>query len=503
MRYKLFGSYIAVAVLLAWASLHVPWLWLSFVVVVPVLLLGAFDFFQHDNNVRRNFPLFGTINDLMMKQRHVPQELLLQTSWEGRPFSHLQQRLVLKRAGDSLTNEPFGTEKDYHAAGHDWLVHSLYPAADGEYELRVNVGGPDCAQPYSASILNVAAMSFGSISANAVRALCGGAKRENFAVNTGEGGIADHHWEPGSDLIWQIGTAYFGCRTEDGGFDPEAFAEHAKRESVKMIEIKISQGAKPGFGAILPASKNTEEVARYRGIDPHTDVHSPPEHREFSCAEELLDFIHRLRELSGGKPIGIKFCLGQRDEFVELCDTIKKTGRAPDFIAVAGGEGGSGAAHLDSVHHVGGPTEESLVFVHDTRIANGLRDRITLFVAGKVISGFDIVRYLALGADVCYAARGMMFALGCVQSLKCNTDHCPTGITTMDRSRVAGLVVSDKQEKVANYHRNTLEGVRSLLKAAGLDRRTDLRRNHIERRLGPAEIRSLATLYPEVSSSQT
>lgn len=496
--FSLSGLFLLFAGLAWW--LHPAW---GAGAIVFAVLIGyaVVDVVQNGNNVRRNFPLLGRVNEFLEKQRHVPQEILFQTSWEGRPFSRLQQRLVHKRADDSLKNEPFGTEKDYRATGHDWLAHSLYPSRECDDDLRVRIGGPDCAEPYEASILNVAAMSFGSISENAVRALCGGAREGRFAVNTGEGGLTDHHLEPGCDLIWQIGTAYFGCRTKDGDFCPDRFRETSRNPAVKMIEVKISQGAKPGFGAILPASKNTEEIARYRDIEPGEEIISPPHHSAFSDAEGLLAFIGELRELSGGKPVGIKFCLGNQGEFLRLRDAMASARRAPDFITVAGGEGGSGAADLDSVHHVGGPTEEALVFVRDAIDTDDFTSEIKLLVAGKIVSGFDLVRYIALGADAGYSARGMMFALGCVQSLKCNANACPTGITTMDPRLVHGLEPITKAKRVANYHRNTMDGVRSLVLAAGLTRLADLDRHHIERRISESNIEAFSEIYPRPAST--
>jgi glutamate synthase domain-containing protein 2 len=496
MRYLIVSIGIAALVLSVILALFYPLVWFVVLLLLPICVIGGIDFFQRGNNIRRNYPFFGSINELVKNERHIPQEILIQQSWEGRPFSRLQIRLVKKRAEDELKNEPFGTEMDYAAPGHDWLKHSAYPAREVEDDLRITIGGPGCAQPYSASLLNIAAMSFGSISSHATRALGEGAKIGGFAMNTGEGGLTDHHTDTGADLIWQIGTAYFGCRDDEGRFDPDAFAEKSKHPLVRMIEIKISQGAKPGFGAILPASKNTEEIARYRQIEPHEGVRSPPFHSEFHDAKGLLEFIERLRDLSGGKPAGIKLCLGQREEFDTLCQRMVETGTMPDFITIAGGEGGSGAASLDSIHHVGAPGEESLVYAHDTLTQQGLRNHIRLLYAGKIISGFDLARSLALGADACYSARGMMFALGCVQSLKCNTNRCPTGITTMKPSRVAGLVVSDKKQKVADYHRNTLYGLKELLMAAGLKRADELRPHHIERRIGPGQTLSLAQVYP-------
>ena len=495
MRPLFFGVATLATAILAALSVWLPTFAWSFLVVGPLVVWGLVDAFQRGSNIRRNFPVVGSLLRLMESQRHVAQEDLLQPSWEGRPFTRLQRRIVEKRATGKLMSEAFGTETDYAAAGHDWMLHSLYPSQEEQELPRVRVGEGTCDHPYDASLLNVSGMSFGSISDAAVRALGGGAAKGGFALNTGEGGLTDHHLESGADLIFQIGTGYFGCRTKDGGFDPDAFRERAVEPRVKMIEIKISQGAKPGFGAILPASKNNEEVARYRTIEPHEEVHSPAYHREFSTDSELLEFVDRLRALSGGKPVGVKICWGRVAEMDSLCDAMATSGRHPDFFTVAGGEGGTGAGELDSIHHVGAPAERNLVAWDAALRRAGVRDEVRIFVAGKVISGFDIARYIALGADGCFAARGMMFALGCVQSLKCNTNRCPTGITTMKRSLVAGLVVSDKIEKVARYHHETLEGLRRLLRAAGLTRPSELTPEHFERRLGPKDITRFDRLY--------
>lgn len=466
------------------ASLGAVWVssaWIPVAAVsFAVALWAAADALQRGDNVRRVYPVLGSLIRAVERGRHIPQEALLQPSWEGRPFSWLQRRIVEKRASGELENEPFGTELDYGSSRHAWFRHSIYPLDVTPELSRVSIGGPACTQPYSASLLNVSAMSFGSISGPAIRALGAGAKRGGFALNTGEGGLTDHHLESGADLIWQLGTGYFGARTEDGAFDPEAYRQRACDPRVKMIEIKISQGAKPGFGAILPASKNTVEVARYRLVEPHSEIRSPAHHSAFRTDDQLIDFVARLRALSGGKPVGLKLCVGDPAELDRLCNAMVERDDGPDYLAVAGGEGGSGAADLESVHHVGAPAEVGLVAVVEALERAGLRARIKVIVAGKIISGFDIVRYLSLGADACYAARAMMFALGCTQALKCNTNRCPTGITTMDPQRTAGIVVPEKSERVARYHERTLAGVAALLRSAGLTSVAGLTRDHVD-----------------------
>tara|TARA_Y100000768_G_scaffold388086_1_gene382084 strand:- start:7868 stop:9328 length:1461 start_codon:yes stop_codon:yes gene_type:complete len=473
VRYWLLALYIFLFFFLLIESFLHWFIWGIFILYLPILYLAIRDFNQNESNIRKNYPFLGTINEFIDKQRHVLQEVLLQNRWEGRPFSLLQINYVKKKASDTLLSLPFGSELDFSNDDYFWCEHSFYPLKNIKRDFRVKIGSSQCKWPYEASIINVGAMSFGSISSAAVSALCNGAKKEGFAVNTGEGGISKHHWDSGCDLIWQIGTGYFGCRDSEGNFDEVLFQKQAINKQVKMIEIKISQGAKPGFGAILPASKNTQEIAKIRKIEPHTEVHSPGHHSSFSTHEELLNFINKLRNLSNMKPIGIKFCVGKKEDFDSLCRLMNESQVYPDFIVIEGGEGGSGAADLDSIHHVGWPLKESLDYIVKTLKANNLKDEIKVISTGKIISSVDIAKNLSMGADLCYSARGMMFSLGCVQSLKCNTNKCPTGITTMDKARVSGLDVMDKTQKVANYHRNLVQGLEKLYNATGINNLAD------------------------------
>ena len=430
-----------------------PHLWWIGLIILPLLVLGLVDYFQESNNIRRTYPLLGRITNLLEEQRHVIQETLLLNRTEGQPFTLIQKEIVYKRAADALINQPFGTQIPYDKVGREWFTHSTYPAKQINDDFRVLIGSSHCLKPYSASILNLAGMSFGSISKNATLAFNGGAKIAGFAQNTGEGGFTPYHQEYGADIIFQFGTGYFGCRDAEGNFDAKKFADIATNDVVKMIEIKISQGAKPGFGAILPAKKNTKEIAKFRDVEQGTEIHSPAFHSAFDNDVEMLRFIRKLRKLSKGKPVGIKLCIGQQDEFERMVQTFAEKQNCPDFIAIDGAEGGSGAAHMESLHWAGMPIIEAIHFANGILKKYGLRDEIKVMAAGKIISAFDIYRMMALGADACYSARGMMFALGCVQSLKCNLDTCPTGITTMVPSRVASIVVKDKKTKVANYHK--------------------------------------------------
>ncbi|PWK24181.1 glutamate synthase-like protein [Maribacter polysiphoniae] len=472
-----------------------PHLWWLALLIAPFMLLGFRDYFQKTDNIKRTYPMLGRITNLLEKQRHVLQETVLLNRTEGMPFNWIQKEIVYKRASDENKSQPFGTQLSYEDLGREWFLHSTFPAKEVNDDFRITVGGPNCKKPYRASILNLAGMSFGSISKNATLAFNGGAKIAGFAQNTGEGGLTPYHKEFGADIIFQFGTGYFGCRNENGDFDAEKFKEIATLEIVKMVEIKISQGAKPGFGAILPAKKNTEEIARYRDVEAHTEIHSPAHHSAFGNTDEMIRFIDRLRQLSGGKPVGIKMCLGQKEEFEEMVNTFAKHNNFPDFICIDGAEGGSGAAHMESLHWAGTPLYEGLHFMDKTLRKSGHRESLKIFAAGKIISAFDIYKALALGADACYSARGMMFALGCVQSLKCNLDTCPTGITTMNPARVVSLVVEDKKNKVANYHRNTMEGLRELLASIGLKDTMGIDKKYIIKRTGETQTRSYEEIY--------
>lgn len=493
-RYFIYGVVILSVVLLfvVWWRPYLGWLAL---VLLPLFVLGFIDFFNKTDNIRRTYPLFGRVSRLLENQRHVIQELLLLDRTEGKPFNWIQKEIVYRRAIGVNMTQPFGTQLSYTEVGKEWFSHSAFPAKKVEDDFRVTIGSSFCKQTYSCSILNVSGMSFGSISKNATLALNGGAKIGGFAQNTGEGGLTPYHQKYEADLIFQFGTGYFGCRNKDGNFDERKFQSIAENKLVKMIEVKISQGAKPGFGAILPAKKNTQEISDYRQIKAHTEIHSPANHSAFSNPAELVKFIELLRTLSHGKPIGIKLCIGSKADFEQIIATFSSMNSYPDFITVDGAEGGSGAANMDSLHWVGIPLHEALHMAHQTLKDHNLRSEIKIIASGKIISSFDIAKALALGADACYSARGMMFALGCVQSLKCNLNTCPTGVTTMDPQRVSSLVVEDKKIKVANFHKNTLLGFKELLASSGLTNKNQLSKKLIMKRVNEKEIQTYNELY--------
>jgi glutamate synthase domain-containing protein 2 len=407
---------------------------------------------------------------------------------------------VYQRAKGELDTLPFGTQRDVYGVGYEWINHSLAPVEPRLKRARIVVGNDACRQPYSASILNVSAMSYGSLSRNAILALNTGAKLGHFAHNTGEGGISPHHLEPGGDLVWQIGTGYFGCRTPDGRFSPDEFAKRAALPSVRMIEVKLSQGAKPGHGGILPAAKLTPEIVAIRGVEPGRDVVSPPAHSAFSTPLGLLRFLEQLRDGSGGKPVGFKLCVGKRHEFLGIVKAMLECGIVPDFITVDGAEGGTGAAPLEFSDSVGTPLNEGLAFVHNSLVGVGLRDRVTIIASGKVNTGFQVATKIALGADMCNAARAMMFALGCIQALRCNTNKCPTGVATQDPSLVQGLHVGDKSARVARYHAETVKSFFEVLGAAGFQEPSDLKPWFVMRRVTSGEVRSYHEIYPTIET---
>jgi glutamate synthase domain-containing protein 2 len=395
-----------------------------------------------------------------------------------------------------------GTQNDVYSSGYEWLHHSIAPKPVVRKPFRVFVGGPDCGKPYSASIFNISAMSFGALSANAIRALNIGAKKGNFAHDTGEGGYSSYHRENGGDIIWEIGSGYFSCRNSGGMFCPGKFAEAAKSDQVKMVELKLSQGAKPGHGGVLPAAKVSAEIALARGVPAGVDCVSPSRHSAFATPIEMMEFIATLRRLSDGKPTGFKLCVGHSWEFLAVCKAMVETQIYPDFIVIDGKEGGTGAAPLEFTDHLGMPLREGLNFVHNALIGINVRDRIKLTASGKIVSAFDIARVMALGADWCNSARGFMFALGCIQSQSCHTDRCPTGVTTQDRSRQRALVVPDKAERVFNFHHATLEALAELVAAAGLDHPTEFALAHFSRRISANEVKSFAELYPPLEPGE-
>lgn len=434
--------------------------------ILVIILIGFANSIQTKHAILRNFPVLGYFRYLFETIAPEIQQYFIERSTDGKPFSRNQRTLAYQRAKNIDATTPFGTQLNLNQSNYEGIKHSIFPAKVNEELPRVLVGGPDCTQPYSASLLNISAMSFGSLSQNAIMALNKGALKGKFYHNTGEGGLTEFH-QQGGDITWQIGTGYFGCRDDRGGFDGGKFAEKANLPEVKMIEIKLSQGAKPGHGGVLPAAKNTVEIAKIRGVQPHTTILSPPGHAAFSDTKGLIEFIAKLRLLSNGKPIGFKLCIGETSEFEMICQEMITQNCFPDFITVDGAEGGTGAAPLEFADGVGMPFEPALIFVNKTLVRFGIRDKIRIICSGKIISGYSILRAVALGADMCNSARGFMFSLGCIQALRCNNNTCPTGVATQDKMLIKGLVVTDKSERVFHFHKNTLHAANELLAAAG------------------------------------
>lgn len=491
---------LSIGVTLFVLALSIVWakaLW-AFVIFIPFVALGLYDVYITGHTILRNYPVLGHFRYSLESIRPEIRQYFFESDQEENPFSREKRSLVYQRAKETLDTLPFGTRRDVGRVGYTWINHSIRPVEPDRENIRVHIGTENCAQPYNASLFNISAMSFGALSRNAILALNWGAKKGDFSHNTGEGGISPYHLEFGGDLVWQIGTGYFGCRTEEGDFCPDTFRDRASLPSVKMIEIKISQGAKPGHGGILPGSKVTEEIAKIRDVPVGKDVISPPGHRAFDSPPGLLRFIATLRDLSGGKPVGFKLCVGSESEFISICKAMVKTGITPDFITVDGSEGGTGAAPLEFSNSVGFPANDGLSFVHNALIGFGLREKIRIIAAGKIITGFHLLTKLTLGADICNCARGMMFSLGCIQALKCNTNKCPSGVATQDPLLYKGLVVSDKAERVASYHSATIESALELLGAAGLSRPDQIRPCHIYQRVAPGVIKTFEEIYPLV-----
>lgn len=481
-----------IAVLMTSAGIHWPWI---LVIVIPLVGLGVYDISQTKNSILRNYPIIGHMRYLLKGIGPELHQYFVESNTDGKPFNANQRDYVESHATLKEENHPFGTELNIYKNNYDWMEHSIYASEKLKEVPKIKIGGAECNQPYSASIFNISAMSFGALSPNAIEALNIAAREGGFFHDTGEGGISPYH-RKGGDLVWEIGTAYFGCRTKDGNFDTQAFKEKANWPEVKMIEIKISQGAKPGHGGVLPAAKNNQEIANIRGVEPHTDVLSPPSHKTFSNAKELCFWMKDLRELSNGKPVGFKLCIGNQQEFIDICEQMVATGIKADFITVDGAEGGTGAAPIDFSDSVGMPWEPALVFVCDTLKKFGLKDEIKVITATKIISAFDIFRALCIGADVCNSARGMMFALGCIQSLKCHTNACPTGVATQKKGLVKGLVVEEKWKRVKNYHHEVLENFLDLLAASGCTKLEQLNRKMIHKQIGLEE-KTFAEIYQQ------
>lgn len=490
-------SVVAPCVILVGAVYWSPLLWL-FIIILPLVALGVGDMVQRKRTILRLYPVVGHLRFFFESIRPEIQQYFVESNTNGQPVNRESRSLVYQRAKGQRDTRPFGTQIEVYENGYEWINHSLAPKVANGDTPRVWFGGAECRQPYDASPLNISAMSFGALSKNAIMALNKGAEIGGFAHNTGEGSISPYHLKYGGDLIWQIGTGYFGCRNVDGDFDETLFTEKATQDIVKMIEIKISQGAKPGHGGILPAAKLTQEIADIRHVPMGQDVISPPSHSAFSTPIGLLEFVSKLRKLSDGKPVGFKLCIGKKSEFLSICKAMVKTGITPDFITIDGSEGGTGAAPLELANSVGTPLRDALLFVHNALIGTGVRNQIRLIAAGKVMSAFDVLRLLALGANTVNSARGMMFALGCIQSRHCNEDNCPTGIATQDPARSNALDVEDKSNRVANYHAATIHNMMELAATAGLSHLDELRPWHISRRLSAKQVGTYAEVYPQI-----
>jgi glutamate synthase domain-containing protein 2 len=479
-----------------------PWLLPLLLVLGGLTARGFRDLFHPTHAILRSYPIAAHLRFIMEEIRPEMRQYFFEDEKHGTPFSRDKRAVVYQRAKGQLDKRPFGTQYDVYQDGFEWLHHSMAPRPVAETAPRLMIGGPDCAQPYSASLLNISAMSFGSLSANAIRALNRGAKAGGFAHDTGEGGLSPHHREGGGDLIWELGSGYFSARDAQGRFDPTLFEQNATLPQVRMVELKLSQGAKPGHGGVLPAAKVSAEIAATRGIAMGEDCISPAAHSAFATPVELLRFLAEMRRLSGGKPAGFKLCIGHRWEFLAICKAMLETGITPDFIVVDGAEGGTGAAPLEFMDHLGMPMREGLNFVHNALIGIGLRDRIRIGASGKVATAFDMARALALGADWCNVARGFMFALGCIHSLSCHTDRCPTGVATQDPTRSRALVVPDKTQRVTQFQAATVAALSELVAAAGLDHPSQLRPQHFFRRVSAQEVRSFAELFPELAPGE-
>lgn len=490
-------NFIILSIIIVFTLLLGKLYW-ELLIVSPILLLGLYDLIQKKHTILRLYPIIGHFRYLFESIRPEIQQYFVESDISGQPINREFRALVYQRAKRELDTRPFGTLFDVYRSGYEWINHSLAPMHVEDKHPRVMFGGPDCTKPYSASPMNISAMSFGALSKHAIMALNKGAKLGNFAHNTGEGGLSNHHLKYGGDIIWQIGTGYFSCRDNNGLFDKDLFAKKAQLDVVKMIEIKLSQGAKPGHGGILPAAKLTAEIAEIRHVPMGQDVISPPAHSAFDSPKGLLEFISELRQLSGGKPIGFKLCIGNRSEFLGICKAMVETGITPDFITVDGGEGGTGAAPIEFTNSVGTPLRDAIMFVNNALVGTGLRNKIRIIASAKIFSAFHVARIIALGADTVNSARGMMLALGCIQSRSCNTDKCPTGIATQDPARYKSLDIDVKGQRVSNFHNSTIANLTELFSACGLKTLSELEPHHIHRRVDSSTTANYGELYPAI-----
>lgn len=495
-RYFVFAFCIAATVLcVLLAQMQMPgyyWLAAPFAILTVV---GFRDLTQTRQAIRRNYPIMAHFRFLFEEIRPEIRQYLLEDDTEETPFSRVQRSIAYQRAKNDVDKRPFGTQLDVYEAHYEWINHSMAPTEPTTHDFRIEIGQTAQCTPYSASVFNISAMSFGALSANAVRALNAGAKKGGFYHDTGEGSISQYHREMGGDLVWEIGSGYFGCRNRDGSFSLERFTENARHDQVRMIEIKLSQGAKPGHGGVLPGAKVTPEIAAARGVMVGEDCVSPARHSAFDSPIGLLAFVQKLREASGGKPTGFKLAIGHPWEWFGIAKAMLETGITPDFIVVDGGEGGTGAAPLEFTDHVGAPLREGLMLVHNTLVGIGKRNQVRIGASGKIVTAFDIARTMAIGADWCNSARGFMFALGCIQAQTCHSGKCPTGVTTQDALRQRALVVPDKTERVYQFHLNTMKALKELIAAAGLQHPSELGPEHVIRRVSSTEVRSLAALH--------
>ena len=464
-------------------------------VVAVLAAVALYDLCQRKHSVLRNYPVIGHLRFLLEKLRPELQQYFIERNYDGRPYDRDTRTVIYERAKGINGEKAFGTEREVNEVGYEWLLHSTAPGEPAKDQPRVTVGGPDCKQPYDMALLNVSAMSFGALSANAIRALNAGAARGGFAHDTGEGGLTQYHLENGGDLIWEVGSGYFGARTKDGNFDPGLFREKAAHPQVKGVSLKLSQGAKPGIGGVLPAAKVTKEIAEARGVPQGQKCVSPASHKVFETPRELVQFIAEMRELAGGKPVGIKLCVGYRHEVLAICKAMAQEQITPDFIVVDGSEGGTGAAPLEYEDHVGTPLTDGLMMLHNALVGTGLRDRIKLGASGKVATGTDIVKRLIQGADYTNAARAMMMAIGCIQAQKCHTNHCPVGVATQDPRRARALDVADKTERVVRYQAATVAQAQQMIASMGLDGPQELHPAMLMRRIDHVHTDSYAQLY--------
>ncbi|ANE50859.1 FMN-binding glutamate synthase family protein [Flavisolibacter tropicus] len=469
------------------------WYWLL-CLSLPLLLVAIRDANQKKHAIIRNFPIIGRLRYFFESIRPELRQYFFESDLDGKPFNRRQRSIIYQRAKNEKQTVAFGMQANPMSPGYEWVAHSIYPTTITEKDLRVWIGNYQCMQPYYASIYNIGAMSYGALSKTAIMSLNGGAKIGDFAHNTGEGGISEYHLQ-GGDLIWQIGTGYFGCRDENGRFSPMAFRKNALLPQVKMIELKLSQGAKPGHGGILPASKNTPEIAAIRLVAPGTTVHSPTRHSEFNTPKGMIQFLQLMRELSEGKPVGFKLCIGDKEEFIAICEAIVATGILPDFISIDGAEGGTGAAPLEFTDHIGMPLYDALAFVKQTLDTYGLSEHIKILAAGKIITGFDILKVMSLGASACYSARGMMMALGCIQALVCDSGKCPVGVATQDPVFYKGLHPADKQVRVANFHQKTIAATKEMMEACGFTNLEAVHSSKFMRRVNEYEAKSFEQIY--------